>query len=226
MRVRNFFMTSVLCVNALSGQGQSSLGTAPANNILRERTIDRKAFYSKYYTGKLDNDYFSTATDEVLKKLGREVFSKKCAGPCGRFLPVSSNPQKTHFYIISSKHEKKIRWDKLCKRCKKNNRNSKESPVFPGEKIVAIPSNELSNKIKKKDVVACSELLKSDSADVRKLETVKKVSCIEFSKLEKCQEESLSNEAISNFNNFISLLREEYGKVTGERIYVKNKRSV
>ncbi|NOT78123.1 MAG: hypothetical protein HOP07_03865 [Bacteriovoracaceae bacterium] len=234
MRIRNLFMTSVLCVTTLSACGQSiAYQTLDAKYFLEKTVEDTKPHSESFFlkssllVGFKSNNLFDEK--DTFGRLIKINFDqqKRCAGPCDGLYIASPDPKISQFYVISPKDEKKIRWDKYCKSCRKIIKNNKK--ILSGN-IDVVASFEAKIKNDLKNLVALPELLKTDNSEAHNHESNMLCNKIDFTRMETCLGEKLLNgqrdEAVSNFNNFISLLREEYGKVTGEYLYVKQSRSV
>lgn len=131
-------------------------------------------------------------------------FEEKKCFLCGKKLLAQDNSKHSHFYIISAKNEKHIRWESSCKNCKKKQRKNKKENTATG--------------LFEKKLVAPPELLKSEFLEAHK----KLPTMIEEKKF---INDNSTKEGITNFNKFVSVLLEEYGRQVGASVYVKGKRS-
>lgn len=125
---------------------------------------------------------------------------------CGKLLSCSHNPKESDFYQIKAKDEKNIRWEDNCKQCKKEKRKKRKEKN--NEKIC--PTGDFA--------IASPELQKTDNSEAHKHPQ----NMIRENTLDN---ESSTKEGIINFNKFVSVLMEEYGKQVGASVYVKGKRS-
>lgn len=187
MRIRNFFVTSALCVTALS---------LP---LIAYKGFDETKSYSESF---------------LLNKINSDQ-QKRCAGPCGGLYVVSTDPKISQFYVISPKDEKNIRWDKYCKSCRKIFKNNKKNLLKNTDANTEFGIN-IESCCKKS--VAPPELLKSELLEAHK----KPPTMIEEKIL---YNGNSTKEGIINFNKFVSVLLEEYGRQVGASVYVKGKRS-
>jgi hypothetical protein len=135
--------------------------------------------------------------------------SKKCPH-CEKTLLLD------YFYPIKASDESNPRWERICKECKKKRRNGGRnlfSPRKPPRKDHNYTEIEQS-------------LMDKETIELRKNETNRIVNNIDFSELEECCGKILSDsekyKAVERFNEFISILKEEYEKEVGYSVYVKD----
>lgn len=144
---------------------------------------------------------------------------KKCEC-CGDFFPCSSIPEFSSFYQIKAKNEKTPRWEDNCKECKKNIRKEREQL----KQVVGLKSGPLEDidgaKISRELLEGGRFQARNQHADMLMKE---KLSFLSLGSNQIC--EKTIEEGIINFNKFVSVLREEYGRQVGASVYVKGKRS-
>lgn len=210
MRIRNTFTMSVVVGLSLGATNYQPL-------FEKDFVNDKSTVVEIVYREKISifND-------------GVESFSstRKICGNCGQSLLVSLNSTESCFYPIRAKNESSVRWEDNCKICKKRLRgergNQKQRSNSSG-----IDTNSI--QVIAKKLVAPTELLKSDNSEAHihrsdMLSNKTDSAQTEISFGEKLTSSQME-EAVKNFNNFITLLREEYGKARGEYLYVKKNRS-
>ena len=126
-----------------------------------------------------------------------------CPG-CARELALSN------FY----EREKNQRWDSTCKDCRKNYRRSK----YRAKNKV-----ELSNAKRAKRIIELKNTTTND-LNINICESKNLNKNMDYTDLEKQYGLQLThvekNDSIKRFNDFVSILREEYGKQLGCKVYV------
>jgi len=156
--------------------------------------------------------------DEGYIYLGRVMckaqINKRCS-VCNIEKPIND------FYEIKAKCEIKIRWEKKCKACKKKQREFENSENNNANR----PKGVIEPENIKKLTSTNTENTPSGVIELRNNETNSLVKTIDFEPLEILCEKKLNEyekyDAIQGFNEFISILREEYGKMQGKYVYIK-----
>ena len=213
MRIRSAFISSTVCLSAFVA------------TLVQPVTIDSS--FSKE-THILQVSFENDIKDS--EQISRQAFERKKCKICGFTLIVSTDRNKSHFYPIKAKAEKGLRWEDNCKVCKKRLRQEREKKKSNCADDVLFSPLVVSSSSTKENFVALSELQKTDTSEAHNQQASVLSSKANSSFVENCLTEEPSSgqreESVKIFNNFISLLREEYGKVIGGYVYVKNKRSV
>lgn len=153
------------------------------------------------------------------KNNGFPIISIKKCERCGDFFPCSSIPEFSSFYQIRAKNEKNPRWEDNCKECKKNTRKGREQL----KQVVVLKSGPLEDIDGAKK---SRELLEGSRFQARNQHVdmlMKEKLSLALGPNQIC--EKTIEEGILNFNKFVSVLLEEYGKQMGASVYVKGKRS-
>lgn len=166
----------------------------------------------------IDAAWFLNASIEFTEQVSKSYVSsqyRQCKS-CGLVLMVSDNSKMSHFYSIKAKDEKELRWEDNCKSCKKLLRNERDKKKSEKGTDLFTCKNILKTKVP--NLVAPPELLKSEL-----LEAHKKLPTMVEEKI--LDNDNSIKEGIINFNKFVSVLLEEYGRQVGASVYVKGKRS-
>lgn len=160
-----------------------------------------------------------TASNAPSDLLGKHSFAVCNHGSCGKRLPLTEQ----YFYLKeAATASNPLRWDKVCRDCRKRIRREKYQ-------------ESSSSSVKAKPAVNHPALeprppLQNPQPDfpaieLRKHETEVIAKGIIFSEEERILGRELAPgeryDAVQRFNEFVSILRKEYGKITGKHIYIK-----